>query len=76
MFCFQVKLESESGNAHYKEAEADIMGGSGWKLPDKYNLPTRDYVSEMLMTIIVPAATLVILWLFLSFVLCFQHQSV
>ncbi|XP_066903971.1 epsilon-sarcoglycan isoform X2 [Halyomorpha halys] len=71
-----VKLESESGNAHYKEAEADIMGGSGWKLPDKYNLPTRDYVSEMLMTIIVPAATLVILWLFLSFVLCFQHQSV
>lgn len=70
-----VKLESESGNAHYKEAAADILGSSGWELPDKYLLPSRDYSSEILTTLIVPVSTLVVLWIFLSFILCFQHDS-
>jgi len=74
-FSLSVKLSKEEGNGD-KTPDTGMESLHRWQPVSKQELPTRNYLSELAVTLIVPMICFILVVALLTFILCFQQDTV
>ncbi|CAG9861824.1 unnamed protein product [Phyllotreta striolata] len=68
-------MHHTKGNLVINEEEYKYERDDIWHSISKEDVPMRSYMHELFISLLIPAIVLIVLGLFLSFLLCFEHDD-